>query len=205
MNKEDTIRIGKHILQTATNNEIEGIASQAKELINAFYGKNNAFYSSLNQIDATTPTRIMFDRTFSNLRKFIESIELGIIGTPSYENSIKQSVVNDYMNQAEALLANKTIHPATAAMLIGASLEEFLRNWVEKEGLSDTVESNSIDGYAKRLKAEGFIEKQDYKEITSWAGLRNDAAHGYWEKVASKEKIEIMLKSVSLFMAKQNV
>ena len=44
--------------------------------------------------------------------------------------------------------------------------------------------------------------KQDIKDITAWAGIRNDAAHGYWEKVESKENISLMLQGINLFMRK---
>ena len=43
---------------------------------------------------------------------------------------------------------------------------------------------------------------QDIKDITAWAGLRNDAAHGEWEEVKDRSKISLMLEGVNLFMRK---
>ena len=100
--------------------------------------------------------------------------------------------------------AKLDVPQATAAVLIGASLEEFLRNWIIDQNLNTENAKPTIDNYAKILKEVGLIDKQDIKEITSWAGLRNDAAHGHWELVSSHEKINYMLIGVNLFIKKHS-
>jgi hypothetical protein len=50
------------------------------------------------------------------------------------------------------------------------------------------------------LRAAELISSQDVKDITSWAGIRNHAAHGDWEEVADRQRIKIMLEGVNLFM-----
>jgi hypothetical protein len=40
------------------------------------------------------------------------------------------------------------------------------------------------------------------KDITSWGGLRNHAAHGEWDEVKDRQRISIMLEGVNLFMRK---
>ena len=87
-------------------------------------------------------------------------------------------------------------------MLIGATLEEFLRNWIETVGLAINDVKPGIDTYSKILRTENLISKQDSKDITSWAGIRNHAAHGEWDEVADKKRIELMLEGVNLFMRK---
>jgi hypothetical protein len=52
----------------------------------------------------------------------------------------------------------------------------------------------------KMLYEAELITKQDLKDITSWGGIRNDAAHGNWDAVASREKVAIMLEGVNLFL-----
>ena len=93
-------------------------------------------------------------------------------------------------------------HPAVAAFLIGASLEEFLRTWVIEENLAVDEKKTSINSYALILRQNDLIDMQDYKEITAWAGIRNDAAHGHWEKVTQRDKLNLMLASVSIFIKK---
>ena len=106
------------------------------------------------------------------------------------------------MEQAQNLLESSKVHPAAPAVLIGASLEEFIRTWIDAEGLSIGNNKPSLDAYAKALKEAELILKQDVKDITSWTGLRNHAAHGEWDEVADKKRVSLMLEGVNLFMRK---
>jgi hypothetical protein len=118
-------------------------------------------------------------------------------------NEVNQTdVVSDFLDQATTLLNTKEVHPAAPTMIVGAALEEFLRNWVEEAGLSLQGKKPSIDAYAKTLREGDKITKQDLKDITSWAGLRNHAAHGEWNEVGDKNRIGLMLEGVNLFMRK---
>ncbi len=77
-----------------------------------------------------------------------------------------------------------------------------MRNWALDQNIISEDTKPSIDGYATTLKKLGLIDKQDYKEITAWAGLRNDVAHGHWELVSNHDKISHMLSGVNLFIRK---
>lgn len=136
------------------------------------------------------------------LTSFCEYVENGLHRSISLEREIQIDTVSDYLEQAQKLLNNDSIHPAAPAVIIGASLEEFLRNWLEDTGTDLLSIKNSLDNYSTTLRKQGMISKQDYKDITSWAGIRNDAAHGKWEDVNSVSRIKLMLKGVNLFMQK---
>ena len=99
------------------------------------------------------------------------------------------------------MLDDKRVHPAAPALLIGASLEEFLRNWAEEQNLTGTAKNPGLDSFAGKLKQANLITKQDAKDITSWGGLRNSAAHGEFDQI-QKESISLMLQGVNLFMRK---
>jgi hypothetical protein len=86
--------------------------------------------------------------------------------------------------------------------LIGATLEEFLRTWVEAEGLPLGNRKLGLETYSQVLRDAGLITKQDGKDITSWAGVRNHAAHGEWDEVSDKTRVALMLEGVNLFMRK---
>jgi hypothetical protein len=87
-------------------------------------------------------------------------------------------------------------------MLIGATLEEFLRTWVETEGLSLGTRKPGLETYSQVLRDADLITKQDGKDITAWAGLRNHAAHGEWDEVSDKKRVALMLEGVNLFIRK---
>ena len=137
------------------------------------------------------------------LESFIEYVTAGLHGGVSPEHQAQIDVVSDILEQAHSLLENKDCHPAAAAVLVGASLEEFLRNWVEAEDLSIDPSKPSIDAYCKCLRSADLLAKQDVKDVTAWAGIRNDAAHGEWNQVSDHEKISLMLQGVDLFMRKK--
>lgn len=46
----------------------------------------------------------------------------------------------------------------------------------------------------------GLYNVTKQKQITAWAGLRNDAAHGDWDKYTSDD-VQDMIKGVRRFMA----
>lgn len=43
------------------------------------------------------------------------------------------------------------------------------------------------------------------KDITSWIGTRNDAAHGNWNYVEDRNRIKLMLEDVNLFLRKYSL
>ena len=120
----------------------------------------------------------------------------------SIERKAQLAVVSDFLEQAQVLLNSKNVHPAAPAVIIGAALEEFLRNWVEEADLSLGNQKPSLDTYKDVLRVADFITKQDTKDITAWSGLRNHAAHGEWDEVSDKNRISLMLEGVNLFMRK---
>jgi hypothetical protein len=83
---------------------------------------------------------------------------------------------------------------------MGATLEEYLRTTVEQEGLSLGNRKPSLQAYADTLRDADLLSKQECKDITAWAGIRNHAAHGEWHEVNSPEKAKIMLMGINLFL-----
>jgi len=136
------------------------------------------------------------------LESFVSYIEDGLFTGISPERKAQLDVVSDFLEQAIRLLEDKSVHAAVPAVIIGATLEEFLRNWVEADNLDLGGRKPGIDAYATTLKAAELITKQDFKDIASWAGLRNYAAHGEWEMVENKEYVRLVLEGVNLFIRK---
>lgn len=197
MDKDKILNIAKQLDGNTTVFNFYAQQAELLNLIQVYAGKNNTFFIAAEKIKITAPNVGFY---LDNLiRSFIRSVENDLLSKVSLERRIKIEVVSDYLSQAEELLEQKEFHSAVSAVLIGASLEEFLRNWVIEENI-DYGQKASIDSYAKALKSKELIGRQDIKDITSWAGYRNDAAHGHWDKVADHEKIINMLKGVNIFI-----
>ena len=189
----------KHISDHPSNSD--GNYAIGSEFLRQYGPPNNSFYASLKKLDP----RSLSDTYISSivrdtLAAFLTYIERGLNEEISPERKTQIDVVSDFLDQANTLLNTSGVHPAAPAMIIGATLEEFLRTWVEASQLSIGNSKPSIDSYAKALREAEMISKQDIKDVTSWAGIRNHAAHGEWDEVSDQKRISLMLEGVNLFM-----
>lgn len=197
MEKALIIEKGQNILNTFNYPNYLGSLASMRNLIASYDGKQNEFYRAIDEVNGKSP--LALDNYKSILRGFIDTVKNDLMFEVSFTRKLKIETVNEYLKQAEYILNKKDMHPAVAAFLIGASLEEFLRNWLVDENMPIPAKP-SIDIYALALLGKDFLSKQDHKDILSWAGLRNDAAHGYWDKVKDREQIKLMLYGVNSFI-----
>ena len=179
-------------------NYAQAAQAQVCEFLRNYAGPKSAF---LKQAEAAHGYR---DNLLGTLvlivQSFIDYVLAGLATGVSPERQAQLDVVSDLLGQANSLLEDAKYHPAAAAILIGACLEEFLRTWVEAESLSIGKSKPGIDAYSKALRGAELISKQDMKDITSWAGVRNHAAHGEWDEVSDRNRIRLALEGVNLFM-----
>jgi hypothetical protein len=182
--------------------ETVGPLAEARELVRVTAGEKSAFYKALMAIDQNWNAEFSAKHIDSALRSYISFLKTGLVGGVSLQRQAQLDVVSDILEQAQQLLETKGIHPAAPTVLIGASLEEFLRTWVEEAGLSIGNRRPGIDAYSSTLRDAELISKQDAKDIVSWAGARNHAAHGEWEELGDAARIRLMLEGVNLFMRK---
>lgn len=187
-------------LNNSAENDSRGSLIQAKEFFKIYIGNDNSFLKFLDKINSNGFHEDIRREVRVVLNSFKDYLENDLYRTISVEREIQLETVSDYLEQAEILLNDNKVHPAAAAVIIGASLEEFLRNWLEELNFDLTNIKNSIDAYSKELKTLEKINKQDCKDIVSWGGTRNDAAHGHWENVEDRQKIKLMLAGVNLFI-----
>jgi hypothetical protein len=189
------------IIQQVQSETIQaGALAEAVDLTRVFGGANSAFHRALAKVSPGAARSFIEGRVTSVLEGFIRHIENGLVDEVSIERQARVDVVSDFLEQAQRLLETKDIHPGAAAVLIGASLEEFLRNWVEDKELSVGPRKPSIDAYASVLRESDLITKQDVKDIIAWGGIRNAAAHGKWEEVEDRTRVRMMLEGVNLFL-----
>lgn len=189
-------------LHIIAENDPCGSLLQAKEFFKIYIGRESYFLKSLEKIDIHSFYDDIRREVLIVLRSFKQYLENNLHRTISIQREIQLDTVSDYLDQAQTLLNDKKVHPAAAVVIIGASLEEFLRNWLEDLDFDLSNIKNSIDAYSHELKKLEKINKQDVKDIISWGGSRNEAAHGHWESVEDRDKINLMLAGVNLFIRK---
>jgi hypothetical protein len=192
----------KQVVRSAGVNwpTLRGAQAQVLEFLTLAGGKSSSFLSLAKGLtgDAARISEGLV-ATLDSLRSYVEA---GLLQEVSPERRAQLDVVSDFLEQAHALLNAKGVHPAAPIVLIGATLEEFLRTWVEAKNLSLGQRKPSLEAYSQVLHAENLITKQDAKDITAWGGLRNHAAHGEWAEVSDKTRASLMLEGVNLFMRK---
>jgi hypothetical protein len=176
--------------------------AQVTEFLRTYAGPKSSFLGTA--ANASGYDEYMVASLTVVLDSFVEYLRAGLHVGMSPERRAKIDVVSDILGQAALLLQNPKCHPAAAAVLIGASLEEYLRNWVEAEQLSIGNAKPGIEAYGNSLRKAELIDKQDGKDITAWGGTRNQAAHGEWDKVADPARIQLMLEGVNLFMRQKS-
>jgi len=204
MDLKELIEQAKRIIVSVdTAGGVAGPYAQACEFLRVYAGPKSAFLQTLELYDPRRTSQLhVAGATRSTLESFIEYIEAGLHEGISPERRAQIDVVSDLLEQARVLLESKDVHPAAPTVLIGATLEEFLRTWVEAAGLSIGTRKPGLEAYAQVLRETDLITKQDAKDITSWGGIRNLAAHGEWQEVADKQRIALMLEGVNLFLRK---
>jgi hypothetical protein len=90
-----------------------------------------------------------------------------------------------------------------AAVIAGSVLEQHLRELAKKNGIN--VMHGDKFKKAETLNAElaevKIYSKLDQKNVTSWLGLRNDAAHGNYKNY-TMEQAKLMQDSVANFLTR---
>lgn len=134
------------------------------------------------------------------LKEWIRLVRSGQV-KPRLESLSARAVSStDLLEQVRALNADRAVIPAAPIVLAGAALEIALRSAVEELGLTITRRP-SIDAYAHALRRAEVLNKQDIKNVTHMAGLRNEAAHGMHDALG-REGAVLMEQQVNLFLAR---
>lgn len=114
---------------------------------------------------------------------------------------IRSELFDDFLEMAQHLLDSGYKDPA--AVLVGGVLEQQLRKLSGRAGVQ--TEKDGIPKKADLLNSElvaaGAYGKLDQKSVTSWLGLRNQAAHGKYDSY-SVEQTRIMLLGVRDFLSR---
>jgi hypothetical protein len=197
MEVEELIEHAETLAQRAQHDSSWGHATAGLEFLRTYAGPQSQFLQEAMNPSAgyVVSNNIVADV----LRAFASYVRDGLHQAISPERQAQLRVVSDLLEQAQNLLNDPKTHPGAAAMLIGATLEEYLRTLVEAEDLSMGNQKPGLSTYASALYKAELIEKQDVKDITSWAGIRNAAAHGEWDQVDDPKRIRLMLEGVNLF------
>ena len=110
----------------------------------------------------------------------------------------------DYMDMADHLLGSN--YKDAAAVIVGSSLEAHLRLLggkhsveVTRQNHSGAVVSKAADQLNIDLHKAGAYSESEKKQVSAWLTLRNDAAHGHYDKY-TQNHIRDMSSGVRRFL-----
>jgi hypothetical protein len=115
----------------------------------------------------------------------------------SYNEIIHADLFSDFLEMAEHFLQSGYKDPA--AVIAGGVLEEHLRKLCVKHGVAQS-DKPKLDTMNSELAKALAYTKNDQKQVTAWAGIRNDAAHGHYDKY-DIAKVEFMVRGIRHFIS----
>ena len=114
---------------------------------------------------------------------------------------LQADIFADFLEMAEHLLSEQ--YKDASAVLIGGVLEDTLRKLSASNNLpllTTTGKPLTIEPLNVNLAKAGIYLPLVKKQVTSWADLRNNAAHGDYDKYTADE-VKQMLLFVQRFCA----
>ncbi len=101
---------------------------------------------------------------------------------------------------AQQLLADRSQHPAASVVLAGATLERVLRDVTARVGIDIAKSEPTLGTYASRLRGAGFLTNSQMNTLDVIGNRRNDAAHGWFERI-DRAKAEAVLRDARALIA----
>ena len=174
------------------------------ELLTKLYPKDNQYHKTFNQFRAILKMNNLHSSSYQLLFEILGVLEAVIYDLENgllddIKNLLQADIFADFLEMGEHLLKEGYKDPA--AVIIGSVLEDTLRKLAMANNIPTSnekgklltmepinVELAKIDVYNQLVK----------KQITSWADLRNNAAHAHYDQY-DKKQVEQMLYFVQTF------
>lgn len=189
------------VVDTMMNKSFRAASLSFIEMV---YGTTHSYYKEFNkETDGWQISNL--DAGIGILISIKNEIEGGWLTT--VRGLVSAEIFSDFLEMAEHLLSND--YKDAAAVIIGSTLEEHLRQLCINNSIETTVKTGDADVAKKAdllnsdLAKAGVYNKLDQKNVTAWLDLRNKAAHGQYDQY-NKGQVETMLSGVGEFCARTN-
>lgn len=208
------IDTGEEILQKASraDSSFEGSdlakvsswVTRLGQLLRKLYGENSQHYANYNRAISIDEFYTIHSGWYGHVSQVQgialtvkHDIENDLIG--SIKGLLQAEIFANFLEIGEHLLSEG--YKDVAAVTIGAVLEDGLRELCKKNNIATTKPNGSsltIEPLNTELAKNGVYSKLTQKQITSWAHIRNKAAHGQYNEY-DRSQVEMMLLFVQSF------
>lgn len=179
--------------------ELGSIASRGGQLIRRLYGKDSQYQHNFQKVLNTEAFTSMHSNYFNHISELVgilkgvqHDMKSGMLS--DFRKLLQAEIFADFLEMAEYLLNEGYKDPA--AVLLGAVLEDSLRKLSNGRGLPTTAANGkplTIEPLNVALAKDGAYGPLVQKQITTWANLRNDAAHGHFTNYDSGQVKQMLL------------
>ena len=186
--------------------ELALLVSRGGQMIRRLYGSGSQYQQDLERVVATKYFNEMHSNHHAHVSELVgilrgvqQDIRGGLL--TDFRRLLQAEIFADYLDMAEHLL-NEGYKDASA-VLLGATLEDSLRKLAAARGILSTTSAGkpmTIDPINVALAKDGGYGPLIQKQVTTWANLRNDAAHGHFDRY-DDQQVKQMLLFVQKFCA----
>lgn len=213
---DDLVEIGQRLHRTASTSpngmagdelaEVATWTTRLGQLIRKLYGEKSQHFVSYDKALSTNNFYNLhsnyyehFTQAFGVAKAVQHDIKAGLL--VNFSSLVQAEVFADFLDMGEYLL-NEGYKDA-AAVIIGTVLEDGLRKLSERASLpltSETGKSLTMEPLNAQLAKAEIYSKLIQKQVTTWAHVRNKAAHGEFSEYTS-DQVKMMLLFVQSFTA----
>ena len=179
--------------------ELLGVVARGGQLITKLYGAESHYFSTFQTAISIPAFNSMHSNHYrhvsdvAGILKAVESdLESGMLS--NFKNLAQAEVFADFLDMAEHLLGEG--YKDAAAVILGAVLEDTLRKIADTNNvpvIGPKGKPLTLDPLNSAVSKKGVYGPLVHKQITSWANLRNDAAHGHFEKYDESQVKQMLL------------
>lgn len=184
--------------------DLSTLITKAKASIQRIVGDGSEYYKELNRILETKEyDGIKLKPVIGIVTALRDDLKNGYL--KNLGEIIHSEVFTDFVEMAEYLLSEE--YKDAAAVIVGSTFESHLK----KLCLKNSIDIKFTDKKGKVvLKKTSVLNSELYKikiynstmqkQIITWLGLRNNAAHGQYSEY-NKDDIDLMIKGIINFIA----
>ena len=166
---------------------------------------NSVYIKQCEEIINVTPYAYAYkaDGLYGIITSIRKDLSSGYLD--SITELIHGELFGDFLTMSQHLL--KEGYKDAAAVIAGSALEAHLRQLCIKAGIEteierdDKLQPKKADRMNSEFVAADVYKKLDQKNVTAWLDLRNDAAHGHYEKY-TKEQVSLMISGIRDFLTR---
>lgn len=186
--------------------ELLSMTARGGQLITQLYGKKSQYFKMYQTATKTPAFTSMHSNHYEHVSNLVglfkgikHDLDSGML--LNIKSLLQAEIFTDFLEMAEHLLDEG--YKDASAVILGAVLEDSLCKVANAHGIPTTGSKSqplTLDPLNVAIYKAGIYGPLVQKQVTSWANLRNDAAHGHFGNYDAAQ-VKQMLLFVQKFCA----